>query len=173
MANLASGSVRLDVAVEKAVKYFESEDADGDLKDDLSAWRRIEREIRQARGPIPLDQFLQEMELRSKEPTPAPGAVSLSTVHGAKGLEFDRVYLIGLAEEVFPSWHSVTKGNDSAAIEEERRSCFVAITRTKKRLILSRADQYRGWPKEPSRFLGEMGFVISASNEASRGGSPS
>ena len=102
--------------------------------------------------------FLQEMELRSKEPVPAPGTVSLMTIHGAKGLEFDTVYLVGLAEEVLPSWHSV-KGDGSAALEEERRGCFVAITRTRKRLILSRARQYRGWPKDPSRFLEEMGCL--------------
>ena len=82
---------------------------------DVSAWRRIEREIRRARGAVSLAQFLQEMELRSKEPVPEPGAVSLSTIHGAKGLEFDRVYLIGLAEEVLPSWHSIKNANENAA----------------------------------------------------------
>ena len=159
IASLATGSANLTETVAQVVKYFEDEDAGSDLQDDLSAWRRIEREIRKARGAIPLDQFLQEMDLRSKEPTPTSGAVRLSTIHGAKGLEFDRVYLIGLAEEVFPSWHSVRKGSGSAALEEERRSCFVAITRAKKRLILSRAERYKGWPKKPSCFLIEMGLV--------------
>ncbi len=169
VASLASGSSRLDDAVAKVMDCFGSEDVDGDLKDDLSAWRRIEREIRQARGTISLDQFLQEMELRSKEPTPAPGTVSLSTVHGTKGLEFDRVYLIGLAEKVFPSWHSVKKGKDSAAIEEERRSCFVAITRTRRRLILSRARSYDGWSKMPSRFLKEMGLLDQTASPRNNG----
>lgn len=159
VAALASGSAHLADVVAEVMGCFGTEDANEDLKDDVSAWRRLEREIRQARGSVTLDHFLQAMELGSKEPTPAPGAVSLGTVHGSKGLEFDRVYLIGLAEEVFPSWHSVKKGNDGAAIEEERRSCFVAITRTKRRLILSRARAYRGWPKKPSRFLGEMGLL--------------
>ena len=159
LARLASGSARLADAVAEVMGCFEGDDADDALKDDLSAWRRLEREIRQARGSVTLDQFLQEMDLRSKEPAQAPGTVSLGTVHGSKGLEFDRVYLIGLAEGVFPSWHSVKNGNGSAAIEEERRSCFVAITRTRRRLILSRARSYRRWPKEPSRFLGEMGLL--------------
>ena len=162
VARLASGSARLGEAVAEAIQCFDGDDADGALKDDLSAWRRLEREIRQARGSLPLDQFLQEVDLRSKEPTQAPGTVSLGTVHGSKGLEFDRVYLIGLAEEVFPTWHSVNGGNGSAAIEEERRSCFVAITRTKRRLILSRARTYRRWSKKPSRFLGEMGLLDQA-----------
>jgi DNA helicase-2/ATP-dependent DNA helicase PcrA len=47
----------------------------------------------------------------------------------------------------------------SAEMEEERRNCFVAITRTKECLVLSRAKTYRGWPKEPSRFLIEMELV--------------
>ena len=97
--------------------------------------------------------------MRSKEPTLAPGTVTLTTIHGAKGREFDTVYLIGMAEEILPSWHSVKKGDGSAEIEEERRACFVAVTRARERLILSRARHYRGWPKSPSRFLEEMGCL--------------
>ena len=157
IAQLASGSIKLTTAVAQILDCFNSNAPDDDLKDDLNAWRRIEREIRDAQGFASLDRFLQELQLRSKEPVPAPGTVSLTTIHGAKGQEFDTVYLIGLAEEVLPSWHSVRKGDGSAALEEERRGCFVAVTRTRQRLILSRARQYRGWRKEPSRFLKEMG----------------
>lgn len=167
VAGLASGDLRLGEAVAKVIECFNRDDADRDLVEDLSAWRRIEREIRQARGSVPLDQFLQEMELRSKEPVPAQGAVSLGTVHGAKGLEFERVYLMGLAEEVFPSWQSVKNGN-GAALEEERRSCFVGITRTKRHLVLSRARSYRGWRKQPSRFLREMGLLDPATPQMVR-----
>ena len=160
IADLASGKIRLPDAIQKVVTFFEQSDADNDFNDDLSAWRRIEREIRNTRGTVTLDQFLQEMELRSKEPAPTPGAVSLATIHGAKGLQFDRVYLIGLAEDILPSWHSVKNGNSSsAALEEERRGCFVAITRTRKHLILSRAKSYNGRHKKPSRFLEEMGLL--------------
>ena len=55
-----------------------------------------------------------------------------------------------------PSWQSVKKGDASPEMEEERRNCFVAITRTEKRLILTAARKYRGWSKDYSRFLGEM-----------------
>ena len=159
IANLSAGRVKLPAAIRKILGRFGDSDPDDDLRDDLNAWRRIEREIRAAQGFASLDRFLQELQLRSKEPVPAPGTVSLTTIHGAKGQEFDTVYLIGLAEEILPSWHSVRKGDGSAAIEEERRGCFVAVTRTRKRLILSRARQYRGWPKAPSRFLEEMGCL--------------
>ena len=161
IAKLTCGGVRLKTAIDKILEHFGSDNPDDDLGDDLSAWRRIEREIRDAQGLGSLDRFLQELQLRSKEPVPAPGSVSLATIHGAKGREFDTVYLIGLAEEILPSWHSVKKGDGSAALEEERRGCFVAVTRTRKRLILSRARRYRGWAKPPSRFLEEMGCCLS------------
>ena len=159
IVKLASGRLKLAAAIVHVINCFDTDGADDDVKDDLSAWRRIEREIRDVQGLASLDRLLQEVQLRSKEPVPAPGTVSLATIHGAKGREFDTVYLIGLAEEVLPSWHSVKKGDGSAALEEERRGCFVAVTRTKKRLILSRARHYRGWRKEPSRFLREMGCL--------------
>ena len=161
IASLAAGRIKLRSAIEKVLGQFENDDPDDDLKDDLNAWRKISREIRASREPASLDRWLQELQLRSKEPVPAPGTVTLTTIHGAKGLEFDTVYLIGLAEEILPSWHSVRKGNGSAALEEERRGCFVAITRTKRRLILSWAHRYRGYSKTASRFLQEMGCLAS------------
>ena len=169
IATLAAGDPKFTSKVEQILRCFKRNEPDDDLKDDLSAWRRLSSEIRRDVGSVPLDRFLQELELRSKEPVPAPGAVSLATIHGAKGLEFDSVYLIGLAEDVLPSYHSVKKGDGSAALEEERRGCFVAITRTKKLLILSRASHYRGWPKQPSRFLAEMGFTDGGSGAALAG----
>ena len=158
VADLANGRIKLRDALRQIIDRFRSNTSDGNVKEDLSAWNRIESEIKGTQELLSLDRFLQQVELRSKEPDPAPGTVSLMTIHSAKGLEFERVYLIGLAEDVLPSWHSVKKGDNSAEIEEERRECFVAITRTKKRLILSRARNYGGYSKESSRFLKEMGF---------------
>ena len=154
---LASGTAKHSTAINQALAQFEKHEQDAALEDDLSAWREIVREIRESRGALPLDQFLQELDMRSKEPPVTPGSVYLATIHRAKGLEFETVYLMGMAEEILPSWHSVKKGDGSAEIEEERRACFVAITRARERLILSRARHYRGWPKGPSRFLAEMG----------------
>ncbi len=158
IADLAAGRSKLTVAVPRILELFERDATeDDDVKDDLNAWRRIWRELRATRGLRSLDRFLQELQLRPKEPTLAAGTVTLTTIHGAKGQEFDTVYLIGLVEGVLPSWQSVQKGDGSGALEEERRGCFVAITRTRRCLILSRARHYRGWPKDPSRFLTEMG----------------
>ena len=82
------------------------------------------------------------------------------TIHSAKGKEFDHVYVVGLAEDVLPSFQSVKAGEQSPEMEEERRNCFVAITRAREWLCLSYADRYRGWTKLPSRFLGEMGLAL-------------
>ena len=132
----------------------------GDLSEDMAAWREITRNIGKLHGrSIPLNQFLQQLQLRSKEPSPGPESVNLMTIHAAKGLQFDIVYVIGLAEEIMPSYQSLRKGDYSPEMEEERRNCFVAITRARERLVLSRAGRYSGYPKEPSRFLVEMGLT--------------
>lgn len=137
-----------------------SEDAT-DIDEDRTAWVSLVRSIGQAIGrDAGLDQFLQELALRSKEPPVPDNAVTLMTIHSAKGKEFDHVYVIGLAEEVLPSFQSVKAGEHSAEMEEERRNCFVAITRAREWLCLSYADRYRGWVKPPSRFLLEMGLNL-------------
>jgi DNA helicase-2/ATP-dependent DNA helicase PcrA len=130
-----------------------------DAADDKSAWETAARAIRAEKGgEIDLAELLQGLALRPKEPPPDPDAVSLSTIHAAKGLEFDHVWLVGMAETVLPSWQSLQPNARPQELEEERRNCFVAITRTRQTLVLSRANKYRGWRKEPSRFLAEMGL---------------
>lgn len=166
ITRLASDSTTARAVVDDVLADFDVASPDGetdsDLFEDLTAWREISRDITKHLGRnVPLDQFLQELQLRSKEPTPKPGTVTLMTIHGAKGREFDFVYAIGLAEDVMPSFQSLKKGDNSPEMEEERRNCFVAITRAKECLILSRAETYRGWHKDPSRFLVEMGLVMA------------
>jgi DNA helicase-2/ATP-dependent DNA helicase PcrA len=150
----------LDQAVAWLAAHATNPEAESDLAEDLAAWRELTRDIAGHIGKsAPLDQFLQELQLRSKEPSPRPNTVTLSTIHGAKGREFDCVHLIGLAEDVMPSFQSRQRGDQSPEMEEERRNCFVAITRTKECLILSWAASYRGWRKGPSRFLAEMELI--------------
>lgn len=123
-------------------------------------WEELLCEIKRNLGDDPtLEAFLQELQIRSKEPLPRPNTIVLMTIHGAKGKEFDHVYLIGLVDDELPSFQSKKKGDRSKEIEEERRNCFVAITRAIKTLTLSYARRYRGWSKEPSRFLFEMGLL--------------
>ena len=122
-----------------------------------------EYEERCARGekePSVAD-FLQEVSLLSGEDdsnASQAGAVTLMTVHLAKGLEFENVFVTGLEENLFPI------GCDSEDdLEEERRLCYVAMTRAKKRLFLSFAQTRRKFGQlqqnTPSRFLFESGLV--------------
>lgn len=70
--------------------------------------------------------------------------------------QIDHVILIGMANDELPSFQSLKKGLQSTEMEEERRNCFVAITRAKKVLYLTYAKSYFGWKKEKSIFLNEM-----------------
>ncbi len=83
--------------------------------------------------------------------------VVLMTMHGAKGLEFENVFIVGAEENIFPSYRSQL---DSSEIEEERRLAYVAITRAKKRLFISNAKQRLLFGSTQrnklSRFVGEI-----------------
>ena len=128
--------------------------------EELSAWEYLMQEIITALGnEVTMEVFLQELQMHSKEAPIKPNTVVLMTIHGAKGKEFDHVYLIGLVEDELPSFQSKQKRDKSPELEEERRNCFVAITRTIRTLTLSYAERYRGWQKQPSRFLYEMGLL--------------
>ena len=126
--------------------------------EEVETWRALHREIvgEYGRG-VTLNVYLQRLDLSSKAPAAAPNAVQCITVHRAKGLEFQHVYLIGMAQEVFPSYRALQRGPRSKEVEEERRSCFVAITRARETLTLARAREYFGYGKRASQFLGEMG----------------
>ena len=129
-------------------------------EEEKKVWNDVSREIKQYLGQgITLESFLQELQMRSKKSIIATNTVTLMTIHGAKGKEFDHVYLMGMVEDELPSYQSIKKGDHSPEMEEERRNCYVAITRAIKSLTISYAQQYRDWKKQPSRFLFEMGLL--------------
>ena len=139
---------------------------DGELASEVDVWRNLHHEVVQERGgAVTLNAYLQQMDLASKAPVPKHGAVRCMTVHGAKGLEFRHVYLIGMAQEVFPSFLALRKGERSRELEEERRNCFVAVTRVERTLTLTRAERYYGYPKAPSQFLAEMGIGAESEHD--------
>ena len=92
-------------------------------------------------------------------------AVSLMTLHASKGLEFPIVFLVGLEAGLFPSYRSL---NDPLAVEEERRLCYVGITRAEEMLYLSHARERRLYgTREPavrSQFIGELPPELINSN---------
>ncbi|EAY24352.1 ATP-dependent helicase [Microscilla marina] len=107
-----------------------------------------------------LSAFLQEVSLAtSADEAEDDGEekVTLMTIHAAKGLEFQQVYVVGLEEELFPSQMALSSRNE---LEEERRLFYVAITRAEKKLTLSFATSRYQYGRikncEPSRFLKEI-----------------
>jgi ATP-dependent DNA helicase UvrD/PcrA len=130
-----------------------------DYDDERARWEQLQSDIvrRFGRSEVSLHQFLQELDLESKSSI-SEDCVRCMTIHGAKGLEFGHVYLIGMVEDQLPSFQAKKRGDDSREMEEERRNCFVAVTRVQSTLTMTFARQYNGWPKQPSRFLREMGL---------------
>lgn len=108
-----------------------------------------------------LDDFLSQVSLISEIDRwdKEANAVTLMTIHSAKGLEFDIVFVIGMQEEIFPHKNSLLE-NAEEGIEEERRLCYVSITRAKKKLFLTGARVRRQYGQKKicslSRFLNEM-----------------
>ena len=112
-----------------------------------------------------LDEFVQNVTLMSsQDEIDDTGAdyVKLMTIHTAKGLEFNNVFIYGLVDQIFPSTRTIQESNDG--LEEERRLFYVAITRARKRLFLSTSGGYSYMgPRLPSRFLREI--VLTAKKE--------
>jgi DNA helicase-2/ATP-dependent DNA helicase PcrA len=125
--------------------------------------------------PPTLSGFLEEVALVSDidNLNESSDYVVLMTLHSAKGLEFPYVYLCGMEEGVFPGYLSIFADNPAEEIEEERRLCYVGITRARKRLCLTAAKQrmLRGETQfnRPSRFINEIPrFLLTMTAPAPR-----
>ncbi len=120
----------------------------------------VAREYEQSADEPSLSSFLQEISLYSDQDAlrndEGGGQVTLMTLHNAKGLEFRNVFMLGMEEGIFPHSRSLEE-ND---VEEERRLCYVGMTRAKERLTMlhaSRRSLYgRSDANLPSRFLDEL-----------------
>lgn len=104
-----------------------------------------------------LEEYLQNVSLIAEVDTLEEGPkVTLMTLHSAKGLEYERIFLVGMDENIFPSYLSLEEDE----LEEERRLCYVGITRARKQLHLTRADHRFRFGRlemmKPSRFLEEI-----------------
>lgn len=119
-----------------------------------------------------LNEFLEEVALVADidNLTETNNTVVLMTLHSAKGLEFPYVYMCGMEDGLFPSYMSIT-ADDQTEIEEERRLCYVGITRAMKKLHLSAARQrmLRGETQfnKPSRFIREIPRELLKQNSSS------
>src|SRR4051812_17051299 len=118
----------------------------------------VAREFQQQADEPRLDEFLQQISLFSEQDNikDDEGIVTLMTLHNAKGLEFPVVFMIGMEEGIFPHMRSIEAGD----LDEERRLCYVGITRARRELYMTYARQRalfgrREW-NVPSRFLEEV-----------------
>ena len=129
--------------------------------ENLNEFKSITKSYEEEHGSATLSDFLDEISLVSdmSEHQEGNDRVSLMTVHSVKGLEFDYVFLVGMEEGVFPHYNAINDGSASA-IEEERRLCYVAITRAKKKLYITSADSRMLFGNAnhnlPSRFIEEI-----------------
>lgn len=118
--------------------------------------------MRRYDGDNVLEEFLQEMPLSSfqDEESDDKEYVSLMTIHMSKGLEYNYVFVVGLSDDVFPSFRSLSEDGDEG-LEEERRLAYVAFTRAKRQLYLCDSQGYSfvtNSPKLTSRFVDEIGI---------------
>ncbi len=152
----------IDLILEKTglkKELLEENSLENELRlDNLMEFKSITASFEERTGSVNLEDFLEEISLISdisnhKEDN---DEVTLMTLHSAKGLEFDVVFMIGMEEGLFPHSMSLMENN----IEEERRLCYVGITRAKEILYLTNAKRRMLYGKDnynmPSRFIDEI-----------------
>jgi DNA helicase-2/ATP-dependent DNA helicase PcrA len=118
-----------------------------------------ERELEGDSDITPLEEYLQQNALRSEQDSlegEEQELVTLMTLHNAKGLEYDTVFVVGMEDGAFPHMRSLEEGGE----EEERRLCYVGLTRAERRLYLTWARERRLFGRAernlPSRFIDEI-----------------
>ena len=139
-----------------------SSEAEAEVRlENILEFKTITSQFEEKYGIISLEEFLAEVSLVTdiEEYRNNSEAVTLMTIHLAKGLEFDNVFIVGLEESLFPHFNAVT----TTEIEEERRLFYVALTRAKKRLFLVNTERrtlYGITKNNPvSRFIKELNLV--------------
>ncbi|MEN2740023.1 ATP-dependent helicase [Microbacterium sp. X-17] len=128
--------------------------AGGALRDAWEAQAAFLRLADEAPAGTTVPEFKRMMEARARDQhDPALRTVTLSTLHAAKGLEWDHVFLAGMAEGLLPIAYART----FEEVDEERRLAYVGITRAARTLALSWSEGFASQPRQPSRFLREIG----------------
>ena len=154
----------IDMVLEKSgIKAdLESEHTlEADIRlENLNEFKSITKTFEEESGIASLEEFLNEVSLVSdvnEQKNDNTPKVTLMTMHAVKGLEFSYVFVIGMEENIFPHVNSF---EEVEGIEEERRLCYVAITRAKKKLYILNAIRRMLYGKTsvnmPSRFLNEI-----------------
>ena len=139
----------------------------------LQRFREMAEAFDAAPGPLQekIERFLDFADLyRFEDETPNRNAVSLLTLHAAKGLEFREVYICGLEDGLLPNRRAVKSG-DRGEMEEQRRLLYVGMTRAKDRLTITRVRRRAHGTLAPSRFWQEIGAELATMEQISQGAS--
>ncbi len=163
--NLSVSELLQHILMETGYELYIRESGDIDRLDNVTELlRSIVTQETEYGEHLSLSAFLQNITLlRDSDVEDKNDCVKIMTIHTAKGLEFDNVFLVGLTEGIFPSARSLEERKKDA-LEEERRLCFVAVTRAKKRLWLTESEGFgvKGFSKVPSRFVFDIdGSLLS------------
>jgi len=154
----------IDLILEKTkyIEWFDDSSQEAEYKkENIEELKNVAAAYSQKFGNNSLEIFLQEINLieleQSKNQDGSGNYVNLMTLHSSKGLEFDYVFIVGVEEGILPHSRSFT---DEEELEEERRLCYVGITRAKEKLYLTFSERRlsrEGYSTQiPSRFLGEI-----------------
>ncbi len=149
-----------EVTRDSGYEEYIRELGDEERLDNLAEFKRIANEFEREFGEnLSLEEFLEQIALQSGEDREDQrDTVKLMTIHASKGLEFPVVFILGFTEGVFPSAKTIGE-RKNLGLEEERRLCYVAITRAEKYLFLmeSEGTSQNGMQKLVSRFIEEIG----------------
>ena len=164
----------IDEVLDKSGMKKELEDShlieDETRLENLMEFKSITASYEERTGSVNLGDFLEEISLVSDQAnhTEDGNVVTLMTLHSAKGLEFPVVFMVGMEEGIFPHNMSIMEDN----IEEERRLCYVGITRAKEKLYLTNAKRRMLYGKDqmnvPSRFIAEIKDDLLEKNEMNK-----
>lgn len=152
----------VDYVLEKSgikQEYLNDKTLESDIRiDNLMEFKSLTASFENRTGTEDLNDFLEEISLMSdrEDKNNNEEAVTLMTLHSAKGLEFDVVFLVGMEEGIFPHTNSILEGS----LDEERRLCYVGITRARDLLYLTNARKRLLYGQTatnmPSRFINEI-----------------
>lgn len=136
--------------------YMDMLDADKNKEEARARKDNLKELLRAMQEYASIEDFLEHVALVTDVSEENGDTVKITTVHAAKGLEFDTVFIPGFEEGMFPHQRSINEGD----VEEERRLAYVAMTRARRQLVISHAERRFMYgdeqPCSPSRFLDEM-----------------
>lgn len=135
-----------EYAIKRRIKLEDLTDILKEIEERAKEYKTIEEWFKH------IEEYTEQLRMQAEYQEPSAKSISLMTMHGAKGLEYHTVFIVGANEDICP----YKKAETNEEIEEERRLFYVAMTRAKKRLVISYSKERNGKKMKQSRFVGEV-----------------